>query len=83
MDPADHVAILKRWHDQYGAELIGLGLDIIELWVPDPPAGHAAALAVAEEQYWYCPDIVDQGVETLDALAAIQVPARRWFFWWD
>jgi len=83
LEPADHVAVLKRWHDLYGAELAGLGLDVIELWVPHPPAGPADALAVAEEHYWYCPDVVDQGVETLDALAAIQVPARRWFFWWD
>lgn len=83
LEPADHVAILKRWHDLYGAELAGLGLDVMELWVPYPPAGQAAALAAAEEQYWYCPDVVDQGVETLDALAAVQVPSRRWFFWWD
>ena len=83
LEPADHVAVLKRWHDLYGAELVGLGLDTIELRVPHPPAGQAAALAVAEEQYWYCPDVIDQGVQTLDALAAIQVPSRRWFFWWD
>ena len=83
MDAADHVAILRRWHDQYGAELVGLGRDVIELRVPNPPADHTAALAVAEEQYWYCPDIVDQGVETIDALAVVQVPTRRWFFWWD
>src|SRR5438477_200927 len=40
-------------------------------------------LAVAEDQYWYCPDVVDQGVETVDALAIAQVASRRWFFWWD
>lgn len=83
LEPADHVAVLKRWHDLYGAELVGLGLDTIELRVPRPPAGQAAALTAAEEQYWYCPDVVDQGVQTLDALAVIQVPSRRWFFWWD
>jgi Domain of unknown function (DUF4253) len=44
----------------------------------------AAAPTVAGEQYWYCPAVVDQGVQTLDALvAAVQVPARRLFFWWD
>jgi Domain of unknown function (DUF4253) len=83
VEPADHVAVLKHWHETYGAELVGLGLDVIELWVPHPPADRAATLALAEEQYWYCPDVVDQGVETLDALAAIQVPARRWFLRWD
>jgi hypothetical protein len=83
MEPADHVAVLKYWHDRYGAELVGLGLDTIELWVPRPPADPITAMAVAEQQYWYCQDVVDQGVRTVDALAAIQVPARRWLFWWD
>jgi hypothetical protein len=83
IEPADHVAMLKRWHDQYGAELVGLGGDVIELWVPRPPTDQASIMAVAEEQYWYCQDVIDQGVLTLDALAAVQVPARRWYFWWD
>jgi hypothetical protein len=78
-EPADHVAVLKHWHERYGAELVGLGLDVIELRVPHPPADRAAALSVAEDQYWYCPDLVDQGLETLDALAAVQVAAKRWF----
>ncbi|MFI5485590.1 DUF4253 domain-containing protein [Micromonospora echinaurantiaca] len=83
MEPADHVAVLRHWHDRYGAELVAVSDDIIELRVLRPPADPATVLAVAEEQYWYCQDIVDQGVETIDALAAVQVPARRWFFWWD
>jgi hypothetical protein len=38
----------------------------------------AAAPTVAGEHYWYCPAVVDQGVQTLDALVtAVQVPARR------
>ncbi len=31
----------------------------------------------------YCPDIVDQGVGTLDALATVLVSGSVWFFWWD
>ncbi|MGH3191691.1 MAG: DUF4253 domain-containing protein [Streptosporangiaceae bacterium] len=46
--PADHVAILKYWHGEYGAELVGLGLDTIELWVPHPPV-HAGTTC---EQDW-------------------------------
>jgi hypothetical protein len=83
IEPADHVAMLKRWHDRHGAELVGLGGETIELWVPRPPADRPTVLAVAEEQYWYCQDVIDQGVLTLDALAAVQVPSRRWYFWWD
>jgi hypothetical protein len=83
VEPADHVAVLKRWHERYGAELVVLGPDTLELWVPRPPTDPDEALAVADEQYSYCLDVVEQGVGTLDALAAVQVPSRRWFFWWD
>jgi len=83
LEPSDHVAILKYWHERHGAELVTLGWDVLELLVSQPPADPRTAMAVAEEQWWYCPDIVDQGVQTLDALAAIQVCGKRWFFWWD
>lgn len=83
LEGSDHVAILKYWHDRHGAELVSLGWDVLELSVPRPPSDPQTAMAVAEEQWWYCPDIVDQGVETLDALAAVQVPAHHWYFWWD
>jgi hypothetical protein len=83
IEPADHVALLRQWNERFGAELVCLSRDVLELQVPRPPTDPAVALAVAEDQYWYCVDIVEQGVETLDALAEIQVRAGRWFFWWD
>jgi hypothetical protein len=83
LDGADQVAILKRWHDRFGAELVALGFDILELYVPRPPTDAETALAVAEEQWVYCPDAVDQGARDLDTLAAVQVRSHRWSFWWD
>jgi hypothetical protein len=83
LDGADQVAILKLWHDRFGAELVALGFDIVELYVPRPPTDAETALAVAEEQWVYCPDAVDQGVGDLDMLAAVQVRSHRWSFWWD
>ncbi|WP_414650247.1 DUF4253 domain-containing protein, partial [Duganella sp.] len=34
-------------------------------------------------QYLYCADIVDQGTESIEALAATLLNARVWYFWWD
>ena len=48
----------------------------------NPPTERAEAEAVARAQYNYCVDIVDQGVETLAALAEEQVHSHRWYFWW-
>jgi hypothetical protein len=78
-----HVAALKAWHARYGAELIGLSGDTMNLRVAHRPASREEALDLAREQYLYCTDIVDQGVETLSALAATLMGNDWWFFWWD
>lgn len=80
---AQHVAVLRRWSQRYGANLLTLGFDTIELFVERPPAGKHEALAVAREQFAYCPDIVWQGVGTIGSLAATQARSRLWYFWWD
>lgn len=78
-----HVAALKAWHEHYGAELVGLNSDTMNLRVARRPASREDALDLAREQYLYCADIVDQGVETLSALAATLEANDWWFFWWD
>jgi hypothetical protein len=81
--PQEHVAVLRSWHARYGAEVVGVTHDIVETWVARPPRTRADALALAREQYLYCPDIVDQGTETLDVLAATLLRGKSWYFWWD
>ena len=81
--PAYHVAALRAWRDKYGAELIGLSADVINLRVARNPATREEALELARAQYAYCNDIVDQGVRTLQKLAAGLMESEWWFFWWD
>lgn len=80
--PSEHVAVLKRWRDMHGAEPIALGGDTIELRSHTSLAADAST-QVAEEQFFYCPDIVVQGVESIDALAFTLRSGTYWFFWWD
>jgi hypothetical protein len=80
---AVHVALLKRWQEAYGAEVVVVLPDVLELQVQHPPATRAAAFELAWEQYLYCPDIVIQGTQTLSNLAASLLNASIWFFWWD
>src|SRR5262245_6384758 len=82
-DPAFHVAALRSWRDRFGAELVGLGHDTMDLRVTRRPQTREAALELAREQYAYCNDIVDQGTGTLSALAASLKADPWWFFWWD
>lgn len=81
--PEYHIAALRNWHEAYGLELVGINGDRMDTRVTKPPVHRAEALSVATEIYRYCPDIVDQGTETLSALAATMVTGRWWNFWWD
>ncbi len=81
--PAYHVAALRAWRDRYGAELIGLGADTINLRASRRPATREEALDLAREQYFYCNDIIDQGMGSYRKLAAGLMASDWWFFWWD
>ena len=81
--PEVHVAALRAWHERYGATLVGLGGDAMNLRVSRRPKSREEALALSREHYAYCQDIVDQGVETLSALAASHLESDWWYFWWD
>ncbi|HTF88654.1 MAG TPA: DUF4253 domain-containing protein [Planctomycetota bacterium] len=81
--PEVHVAVLRHWHERYGAELVTMGGDVIELRAGRPTASATDSLVLAFEQFHYCEDIVTQGVGTLDALADTLRKSTVWYFWWD
>lgn len=81
--PEIHVAIAREWADRYGARLIINTGDVIEFEIDAPIASREEAMAVAELQFKYCSDIVDQGTQTIEFLAASLIGAKYWFFWWD
>ena len=81
--PQVHVALLRDWHERYGAEVVSLTGSVIELTVPRPPTTDKEALALAREQFRYAPDIVQQGTNDVETLAALVKDGHAWFFWWD
>jgi Domain of unknown function (DUF4253) len=81
--PEYHVAALRHWRDVYGAELVGLGRDTVDLKVVRKPATRDEAIELARVQYAYCADIVDQGCGSYSVLAAQLMAHDWWFFWWD
>lgn len=81
--PAEHAAIHRYWNEHYGAEIVGLTHDVIECRIDRPPTSREAAMMLATQQYLYCADIVDQGTETIENLAATLLNGKSWYFWWD
>lgn len=78
--PAQHVAALRRWHERFGVELVGINRDTLNLRAARRPADRAVALALGLEHYSYCPDVIDQGVGSLSALAAMLMANDWWYF---
>jgi hypothetical protein len=77
-EPAMHVAVLRKWQAEYGAELVGLTSDTIQLRVARRPQTRADAWKLALEHDRYCGE-----VEDLESLAAELMVSDWWCFWWD
>ena len=82
--PAEvHVAMFRRWNAKYGAEIVGMTGDVLNFRVSRRPASKDEALALAREMYQYCADIVEQGTQDIETLAATLLVSDYWYFWWD
>lgn len=81
--PEYHVAALRTWNARFGAELVGINGDTMNLRVKTRPGDRKQSLALARALYGYCPDIVDQGVGSLTGLAAGLMASDWWYLWWD
>ncbi len=82
-DAAEQGAVLRYWAEKYGIEIYAITEDVVECAVERPPVTKEAALALAHEQFLFCSDIVLQGTETIELLAAGLQNAEAWYFWWD
>ena len=73
------IAWMKELEADQPFVLTGIGFDYLEgnFTTPINDAG-----ALARRMYQFCPDIVDQGTDTVDALAA-ELRKGRLYFWWD
>lgn len=82
--PSDEelMAAAKYWFEQYGAVPAVLTRDGLEFDLP-APVPKERAMELAMEQYTFCSDIVDQGCESIGALADTLWQSSKWFFWWD
>ena len=80
--PEEQIAVLKYWNDKYGAEIVALDNDTIEMSVKIKPRNKDEAAALAKEHIYYCPDRL-QDYYSLNSLASTLLYSDYWYFWWD
>jgi len=74
------LSIIKTFHQQIELELIGAGRDWCEFVIKKDSKNWKK---LANEIYEVCPDIVDQGIGSVDELAEEMKKTKRLYFWWD
>lgn len=72
--------IIRNLDKKYQLELIGASGDYCEFIIHRPPADWSL---LAKEVYAVCPDAVEQGAGSLEALAQELKQSRQLYFWWD
>jgi hypothetical protein len=80
LDNAAVIARLRQWDTRYGLILTGAGPDWMQADFRHPPRDMRA---FAQEVYRLCPDVVDQGTESVEALAAEMTRTNSVYLWWD
>jgi hypothetical protein len=86
--PAEHTCVHLSWHNRYGAEIIRLSRDTMELFVPYPPTTLQECRSLALEHFAYSPDTIysalssPEGLELKDLVISL-LRYWFWFFWWD
>lgn len=76
-------ALLRSWEDRFGARVLRLGPDRLDVSVAAPPHDSAHAAAVAAEHWTFCPDRVLQDSGSISAHANEIRGRRSWSFWWE
>ncbi|NUR87577.1 MAG: DUF4253 domain-containing protein [Nonomuraea sp.] len=76
-------AVVRSWEDRFGARVVSLGFNTLELSVAAPPVAPEHALHVAAEHWAFCPDNVVQGPGDLYGYAEQILGQHAWSFWWD
>ena len=79
----DMMAVCKYWYQLYKAVPAIISGDTLQMYCFDPVKNKSDALKLAEEQYGFCNDIIDQGMGEIKPLASLLTNSTVWSFWWD
>jgi hypothetical protein len=72
------VALFRKWQRDYGAEIVAISLDAMDLRVSRKPATREEALVLAREHLKFC----STGATVAEAAAEL-METNWWHFYWD
>ncbi len=73
---------LRSLHHDYPLMITGANYNFVQGYFRDQPELDEA-LELAERIYEFCPDVVEQGTETVQALAQEIADQATFYLWWD
>lgn len=76
-------AVLRSWEDRFGARLLQVGFDEIQLLAERPPRTPEAAQHIAAEHCAFCDGCAGKGLRDIPGVAAHVLSTPIWTFWWD
>lgn len=74
------ISIIRTFDNKYSLELIGASGEWCEFVIHREPKDW---IQFAKEVYKVCPDVVDQGTNTIEALAEEMKRTKVLYLWWD
>lgn len=80
LETKDIIKKCKHWDKEFGIQLIGIGFDFCAFEIKNKNINYTK---LAAEVYEFCPDIVEQGTETVEALESEIKKEGTIFLWWD
>jgi hypothetical protein len=80
IDTDSVISIIKKFDERYSLDLTGAAGDYCQFHINNDPGDW---LSFAKEVYEVCPDVVDQGTGTVEALANEMKATRKLYLWWD
>lgn len=76
-------AVLRSWEDRFGARLLRIGFDEIQLLAERPPRTVQAAYHLAAEHRSFCDECGGNGLRDVSDIAEYLLTTLIWSFWWD
>lgn len=80
IETKDIIQKYRKWDNEFGVTPIGIGFDFCECLIIKKNIDFKK---LADEVYEFCPDVVDQGTDTVEALAEEMKRTGTIYLWWD